>query len=101
RSAGWTRRETRRPGLRWIACQTFRPLAGARYARPAHDRRTAMAAGERAVLDPQDLDQMLRDGEVDTVLCAVPDLWGRLVGKRVTARTFRRVLDDGGGLNAS
>ena len=60
-----------------------------------------MAAGERAVLDPRDLDQMLRDGEVDTVLCAVPDLWGRLVGKRVTARTFRRVLDDGGGLNAS
>src|SRR5262249_57131809 len=60
-----------------------------------------MASDKRAVLDPQDLDRMLRDGEVDTVLCALPDLWGRLVGKRVTARTFRRMLDDGDGLNAS
>ena len=60
-----------------------------------------MASDERAVLDPQDLDQMLRDGEVDTMLCALPDLWGRLVGKRVTARTFRRILDDRNGLNAS
>lgn len=60
-----------------------------------------MAASESAVLDPRDLDRMLRDGDVDTVLCAVPDLWGRLVGKRVAPRTFRRILHDGGGLNAS
>ena len=60
-----------------------------------------MAAGERAVLDPQDLHQMLQDGDVDTVVCALPDLWGRLVGKRVAARTFRRILHEGGGLNAS
>jgi hypothetical protein len=33
-----------------------------------------MAPGERVVLDPQDLDRMLRDGELDTVLCALPDL---------------------------
>ena len=60
-----------------------------------------MAPGERVVLDPQDLDRMLRDGEVDTVLCALPDLWGRLVGKRVAARAFRRILNEGGGVNAS
>ena len=60
-----------------------------------------MAPGERVVLTPQDLDRMLGEGEVDTVLCALPDLWGRLVGKRVTARTFRRILNDGGGVNAS
>ncbi len=60
-----------------------------------------MAPGERVVLDPQDLDRMLRDGEVDTVVCALPDLWGRLVGKRVAARAFRRILNEGGGVNAS
>jgi glutamine synthetase len=60
-----------------------------------------MAPGERVVLDPQDLDRMLRDGEVDTVLCALPDLWGRLVGKRVAPRAFRRILNEGGGVNAS
>jgi glutamine synthetase len=60
-----------------------------------------MAPGERVVLDPQDLDRMLRNGEVDTVLCALPDLWGRLVGKRVAARAFRRILNEGGGVNAS
>ena len=60
-----------------------------------------MTVGARVVLDPDDVDRMLRDGEVDTVVCALPDLWGRLVGKRVTARTFRRLLRHGGGLNAS
>jgi glutamine synthetase len=60
-----------------------------------------MTPGERAVLDPGDLDRMLTDGEVDTVVCALPDLWGRLVGKRVTARTFRRLMHAGGGVHAS
>jgi glutamine synthetase len=60
-----------------------------------------MTPGGRAVLDPGDLDRMLAGGEVDTVICALPDLWGRLVGKRVTARTFRRLMREGGGLNAS
>ena len=60
-----------------------------------------MTSGGRAMLDPGDLDRMLSDGEVDTVVCALPDLWGRLVGKRVTARTFRRLMREGGGLHAS
>jgi len=60
-----------------------------------------MTVGARVVLDPADVDRMLGDGELDTVVCALPDLWGRLVGKRVTARTFRRLLRHGGGLNAS
>ena len=34
------------------------------------------------------LEQMIRHGEVDTVLMVFPDLWGRLVGKRTTGRFF-------------
>ncbi len=33
-----------------------------------------MAPGERVVLDPQDLDRMLRDGEVDTVRSAASSM---------------------------
>ena len=38
----------------------------------------------------------IRNGAIDTVLVAFPDLQGRLVGKRVTGHFFREhVLDDG------
>ena len=57
----------------WAAYQTFHPWLVRDTLGPARDRRTAMASDERAVLDPQDLDRMLRDGEVDTVLCALPE----------------------------
>src|SRR5712691_2626182 len=60
-----------------------------------------MTVRARVVLDPADVDRMLGDGELDTVVCALPDLWGRLVGKRVTARTFRRLMRESGGLHAS
>src|SRR5438552_3970082 len=35
------------------------------------------------------------------VLCVLPDLWGRLVGKRVTARMFLGRILQGEGLHAS
>lgn len=43
------------------------------------------------MLDVAQLESMVHQGEIDTVLCALPDLHGRLVGKRVMADYF---LDD-------
>ena len=40
-------------------------------------------------------------GDVDTVMCAAPDPYGRLVGKRLTVPAFRRLVVDGEGVNAS
>jgi glutamine synthetase len=39
-------------------------------------------------LTPDDFEGLVRDGEIDTVLVAFPDLQGRLMGKRVTASFF-------------
>ncbi len=38
--------------------------------------------------------------EVDTIVCAVPDLYGRLMGKRLTPRSFERLVVDGDGVHA-
>src|SRR6476660_368576 len=47
-------------------------------------------------LDGADLDRLIADGDVDTVLVVFPDLQGRLIGKRVTGHFFQdHVLDDG------
>ncbi len=35
-----------------------------------------------------ELRELHRRGEIETVICAIPDHWGRLVGKRVRAQTF-------------
>ena len=40
------------------------------------------------MLDPQALETLIRNGGVDTVLVAFPDLQGRLIGKRVTGHFF-------------
>ena len=47
------------------------------------------------------LSAMVEAGEVDTVLCAMPDLWGRLVGKRVPGRNFLERILGSEGLHAS
>jgi glutamine synthetase len=50
------------------------------------------------------LDQLLAlmsSGEVDNVVCAAPDPYGRLVGKRLTPHAFRTLAVDGEGINAS
>ncbi len=39
-------------------------------------------------LDTNTLDRLVADGAVDTVIAAFPDMYGRLVGKRFTARHF-------------
>ncbi len=40
-------------------------------------------------------------GAIDTVICAVPDPYGRLMGKRLTPRSFRALALDGSGVRAS
>lgn len=44
---------------------------------------------------------LLSAGEVDTVMCATPDPYGRLVGKRLTPHAFEALVLKGEGVNAS
>ena len=47
-------------------------------------------------LDRKTLESLVRKGEIDTVLTVFPDGYGRLMGKRLTARHFlEHALDDG------
>ncbi len=57
-----------------------------------------MAEAERTGgrLSRQQLGGMLQSGEVDTVLTVFPDLYGRLVGKRITAAFFLSEVADHG-----
>src|SRR5258708_11610131 len=52
-----------------------------------------------------DLAALIEQGQIDTVLCVLTDLWGRLVGKRLTGRTlydsFLRADGHAGELGAS
>ena len=53
-----------------------------------------MASGK--ALDRATLTSLIESGDVDTVVMAFPDLFGRLVGKRTTGRFFlERVADHG------
>ena len=49
----------------------------------------------------EQLQQLLQDGAVDTVMCATPDPYGRLIGKRLTAHAFKTLCIEGDGVNAS
>ncbi|MFQ5352448.1 MAG: glutamine synthetase family protein, partial [Candidatus Binatia bacterium] len=42
----------------------------------------------RGMMDLEQLSQLVRDGEIDTVLTVFPDMYGRLVGKRITGDFF-------------
>jgi glutamine synthetase len=58
-----------------------------------------------AVSGPIDIAQLLglaAEGKLETVICAMPDLLGRLVGKRVTVETFlKTTAPESEGLHAS
>ncbi len=54
-----------------------------------------------ASLDRAQLERMIADGKVDTVVCCMPDLWGRLLGKRLTGKTFLRSALTDEGLHGS
>ena len=45
-------------------------------------------ASEHGMLDPETLKQMVVDNQIETVLTAFPDIYGRLLGKRVTGNFF-------------
>jgi glutamine synthetase len=45
--------------------------------------------------------ERLRRDNIETVLCVVPDIWGRLVGKRVTAQSFLKTALGAEGLHGS
>lgn len=47
------------------------------------------------------VEKRLHDEEIETVLCVVPDLWGRLMGKRVTTESFLKTALRSEGLHAS
>jgi len=47
------------------------------------------------------VEKRLRDEEIETVLCVVPDLWGRLMGKRVRTESFLKTALGPEGLHAS
>jgi glutamine synthetase len=47
-----------------------------------------MTTPERGMLSLQALERGVADGAIDTVITALPDLYGRLVGKRITGRFF-------------
>jgi len=50
----------------------------------------------RGMLETEDLERLIGDDEIDTVLVVFPDYQGRLMGKRVTGHFFRdHVLSDG------
>jgi glutamine synthetase len=55
-----------------------------------------MDADQRAAVEKR-----LRDEGIETVLCVVPDLWGRLMGKRVTTDSFLKTALRSEGLHAS
>ncbi|MCW8095844.1 glutamine synthetase family protein [Streptomyces tauricus] len=46
-------------------------------------------------LAPEELDRLVRDRQITTVMVAVPDIQGRLKGKRLDAQTFLDRLPDG------
>ena len=48
------------------------------------------------LLSRDELEALIRNGEIDTVLMVFPDLQGRLVGKRTTGRFFLQSVADAG-----
>ncbi len=47
-------------------------------------------------LDRQQLEHKIESGEIETVITAIPDLYGRLMGKRIVGRFFlEEIADDG------
>jgi glutamine synthetase len=50
----------------------------------------------RPTITREALEQLIVDGDIDTVVVAFPDLQGRMVGKRTTGRFFLEQVADGG-----
>lgn len=50
----------------------------------------------RGLLDLETLTQLIEDGEIETVITAVPDIYGRLMGKRIVGRFYLEEIASGG-----
>ncbi len=44
-------------------------------------------------IDAKTLKQLVEDEQIETILTAFPDLYGRLIGKRITGRFFQPAGD--------
>lgn len=58
-------------------------------------------SAEDGLLTLDDYDRLVADGQIDTVICATPDMHGRLMGKRLTPRAFTTLGVSGEGIAAS
>lgn len=52
------------------------------------EARVAASMDMQGRIDFNDLQRLTADGDVETVIACFPDMYGRLVGKRITARYF-------------
>lgn len=60
-----------------------------------------MTHADNPILDLDQFERLVAAGEVDTVVCAAPDPYGRLIGKRLTIGAFRTLCLEGEGVNSS
>jgi glutamine synthetase len=79
--------------------QTMNPLILEANLHGSPDPTAASPGGGR--IDVDELSDRALRGEIETVLCVMPDLWGRAVGKRVTPQTFLKTALGREGLHAS
>jgi glutamine synthetase len=63
------------------------------------DAYSQAAPGGRISID--ELGRLAGNKEIDTVVCAMPDLWGRLVGKRLAPHSFLSTAIGDEGIHAS
>jgi glutamine synthetase len=62
---------------------------------------TSLELGPGGLLSYEEYLELAEQGDVDTVICAVPDPYGRLMGKRLTTRSFGRLCVEGDGVRGS
>lgn len=58
-------------------------------------------SGKFELLSREEYDELVADGQIDTVICATPDMHGRLMGKRLTTDGFANLGLSGQGIAAS
>jgi glutamine synthetase len=71
-------------------------IADAKAACPARDMEEPMSDDHGTAKQLEELRQMVRDGSVDTVIVALTDMQGRLMGKHVQAEAFLNGVVDHG-----
>jgi glutamine synthetase len=62
---------------------------------------TELSIGPGGPLTLDEYTELVADAAIDTVVCAMPDPYGRLMGKRLNPRSFRTLALEGNGIHAS